>query len=96
MGVPLGEVGDDSVPHVGEQAVPLCVNVHVTPLFAGSFVTVAVKFCVALTTTLAEFGETETVMAGTVMLVEADLVGSATALAVMVTVKLLAGGPGAV
>jgi hypothetical protein len=62
----------------------------------GSFITVAVKLCVALTTTLAAVGETETLMAGTVMVVEPDLVGSATAVAVMVTVKLLAGGPGAV
>jgi hypothetical protein len=51
---------------------------------------------VVLTTTLAEFGETETLRAGTEMVVEADLVGSAVDLAVMVTVKLLAGGPGAV
>jgi nicotinamide mononucleotide (NMN) deamidase PncC len=65
-------------------------------LAEGSFVTVAVKFAVALTTTLAEAGKTETPMAGTVMVVEADLVGSAAAVALMVTVKVLAGGPGAV
>jgi hypothetical protein len=96
MGVPLAELADDIVPQAAPvQPVPDKVQVTLG-VAEGSFVTVAVKFCVVLTTTLAEFGETETVMAGTVMLVEADLVASAIALAVMVTVKLLAGGPGAV
>ncbi len=84
------------MPQPGEQAVPLCVKVHVTPLLAGSFVTVAVNCWVALTVTVGFVGEMLTLMAGTVIVVEADLLGSATEVAVMVTVKLLAGGPGAV
>jgi len=49
-----------------------------------------------LTGTLALPGETATVMAGTVIVAEPDLVVSAAEVAVMVTVRLLAGGPGAV
>lgn len=96
MGVPLAELGDESVPQAAP-VQPVPDNVQLTLGVAeGSFVTVAVKFWVVFTTTVAEFGETETVMAGTAIVVDADLVGSAVDLAVIVTVKLLAGGPGAV
>jgi hypothetical protein len=68
-------------------------TVHVTPLFAGSLVTVAVNFAVALACTVAVLGETETaIAAGTVMVAEADAEVLAAEVAVMVTVKLLAGG----
>jgi hypothetical protein len=94
--VPLAELVAESVPQVApEQPVPDKVQVTLG-VAEGSFVTVAAKFRVVLTTTLAEFGETETLTAGTEMVVEADLVGSAVDVAVMVTVKLLAGEPGAV
>jgi hypothetical protein len=84
-----------SVPQVAP-AQPAPDKVQATPPLAGSFPTVAVKFFVVLTTTLAAFGATATVMAGTVMVVDIDLVTSATDVALMVTVKVLAGGPGAV
>ena len=48
------------------------------------------------TCTVAEVGETETERAGTVIVALADFVGSATAVALSVTVRSLAGGPGAV
>jgi hypothetical protein len=68
-------------------------TVQVTPLFAGSLVTVAVKFAVPLVCTLAVLGEIETAMAaGTVMVAEADAEVLATEVAVIVTVKLAAGG----
>jgi len=51
---------------------------------------------VPLTGTLAVGGATETLIAGTVIVAEPDLVVSAAEVAVMVTVRLLAGGPGAV
>ena len=66
---------------------------HVTPWFAESLVTVAVNFAVALACTMAVLGETETAIAArTVMVAEADAEVLATEVAVMVTVKLLAGG----
>lgn len=65
-------------------------------MFAASLPTVAVKFAVPLTGTLALGGATATVIAGTVIAAEAFLVLSAAEVAVIVTVRLLAGGPGAV
>ena len=68
-------------------------TVHVTPLFAESLVTVAVNFAVALVCTVAVLGVTETaIAAGIRMVAEADAELLATEVAVMVTVKLLAGG----
>jgi hypothetical protein len=68
-------------------------TVHVTPLFAGSLVTVAVNFAVAPACTVAVLGVTETTIpAGTLMVAEFDADVLATEVAVMVTVKLLAGG----
>jgi hypothetical protein len=77
------------VPHgVGEQD-----TVQVTPLFVGSFVTVAVNCAVAPACTVAVLGVTETVIpVGTVTVADADAEVLATEVAVMVTVKLLAGG----
>jgi hypothetical protein len=84
------------VPHPGEHAVPPWLRAQVTPLFPASFPTVAVKVVVPFTATLALDGATATVMAGTVIVPEAFLVLSAAEVAVIVTVRLLAGGPGAV
>jgi hypothetical protein len=68
-------------------------TIQVTPLFAGSFVTVAVNCAVAPACTAAVLGVTETVIpAGTVTVADADAEVSATEVAVMVTVNLLAGG----
>jgi len=58
-------------------------------LFAGSFVTVTVKFCVPFTTTEAVEGETATAIGGaavTVIVAENDLVVSVAEVAVSVTV----------
>ena len=79
------------VPHP-EQTVPPWVRVQVTPLFAVSLLTVAVKLAVLPAGTLALGGATATVMAGTVMVAEFVLVVSATDVAVIVTVKVLGGG----
>ncbi len=97
MATPVAVVVGETLPHAGEHAAPLCVSVQLTlGVTEGSFITVAVNVGAAVTTTVAVIGETETVMAGTVIVVEADFVESAAAVAVMVSVKVLAGGPGAV
>ena len=84
------------MPQPGEHGAPLWVRVQVTPLLPASLPTVAVNDCVPFTGTLAVAGATETVMAGTVMVAELVLVVSATEVALTVTVRLLAGGAGAV
>ena len=56
----------------------------------------AVKSAVPLTCTVPEVGETEIVMAGTLINMGADFVLSAAEIAVRVTVKSVAGGLGAV
>ena len=65
-------------------------------MFPASFPMVAVKVAVPFTATLALDGATATVIAGTVIAAEAFLVLSAAEVAVIVTVRLLLGGPGAV
>jgi len=92
VAVPLAVLVGFTLPHAATEQVTL----QVTPLLLGSFVTVAVNWAVAVARTVALPGETETVMAGTVIVAEPDLVVSATEVAVRVTVRLLAGGPGAV
>lgn len=95
-GAPLAVVAGVIVPQPGEQAVPPCVRVHVTPRLRASLVTVAVKFCVPFTGTFAVPGDTATAMAGTVIVAEADFVVSAADVATMRTVRFAAGGAGAV
>ena len=94
-GAPLAVVGV-IVPQPGAQAAPPWVRVQVTPLFPASLLTVAVNACVAFTATLAMDGATATVIAGTVIVAEPILVTSAADFAVIVTVRSLTGGPGAV
>ena len=65
---------------------------QMTPLFVGSLVTVAVNFAVALASTLAVPGVTETAIAGITMVAKADAEVLVTEVAVMVTVKSAAGG----
>jgi hypothetical protein len=72
-------------PEVGEMD-------QVTPLFAGSLCTVAVKVCVAPAPTVADVGSTVTDSAGTVIVAAALRDESVTEVAVMVTVTSLAGG----
>jgi hypothetical protein len=57
-GLPLAVVADAIVPQPGEQPVPPCVSVQVTPLLLGSLVTVAVNCCVPLVATLTFAGVT--------------------------------------
>src|SRR5258708_9828109 len=89
MGVPLGELVGESVPQVApEQPVPDKVQVTVG-VAEGSFVTVAVKFCVPLTATDAVAGAIDTVIGGaamTVIVAVAVLVPSVAEVAVSVTV----------
>jgi hypothetical protein len=75
-----------TIPHAAPPH-PVPDTVHVTPLFALSFVTVAVKFCVAPTATPADVCESVTAIAGvTVTVADADLVPSEIEVAVSVTV----------
>jgi hypothetical protein len=90
VATPLAVVVGETVPHgVGEQD-----TVQVTPLFAESLVTVAVNCDVAPACTVAVLGvtETETVLAGIVMVAEAAFDESATEVAVTVTVKAAESG----
>jgi positive regulator of sigma E activity len=76
---------------------PVPVNVHVTlGVVEGSFVTVGVMVVELPAFTVAVVEATATVIAGTVMVAVPVLVLSAMEVAVRVTAKLLATGPGAV
>ena len=63
-----------------------------TPALLGSLVTVAVKICWVPAATVAPFGSTEIMIAGTTTFADADIVGVAAEVAVMVTVKSFDGG----
>src|SRR5207302_8150871 len=85
------------VPQPGEQGVPPCVSVQLTPLLLGSFVTVAVNCWVVFAVTLAVAGETETAIGTvTVTVATADFVVSAAEIAVTVTCAGLGTADGAV
>ena len=89
-----------TVPHVDdEHGVVPCVNVQMAPWLLESLLTVAVygvafNCVVAFTGMIALAGETETVMAGTVIVIEPCWVGSESEVATIVTDKSLAGGVG--
>ena len=88
-----------TVPHAGEQGIPPCVRVQVTPAFVASFRTVAVSSCATFMPMRTEVGETETEIGGggiTVNVAEADLVVSATEVAVIVTIAFAGTVAGAV
>ena len=94
VGAPLNVLVGESVPHVDAHAaggVP-CVIVQSTPPFAGSFRTVGVNVWVIFSGMMAETGETESPIASTVTVTEADFVESDIAVARMVTGKLAVGG----
>jgi len=86
-------LGRETLPHV-EHGIPPCVRVQVAKVLLGSLLTIAVNG-VALNCELestgmsALVGETETVIAGIVMVAEVDANGSATEVAVIVTVRSL-------
>jgi hypothetical protein len=88
VAVPLGVVVGATEPHWATEHV----TPQVTPLVAGSFVTVAVNCPVAPASTVAVAGATATAMAGIVIAIVAVFVISATDVTVRVTVRLLAGG----
>jgi hypothetical protein len=70
VAVPLGVAVGETLPHdVAEHD-----TVHVTPLLLGSLPTVAVNCAVAPASTVAVAGTTDTVIAGTVMVAEADAI----------------------
>ncbi len=83
----------EGVPHGAVEQETLQVTLGVAE---ESFVTVAVNIAEAPVFTVALGGAIVTVMAGTVMVAVPFFVVSATEVAVRVTVKVLAGGPGAV
>ena len=86
---PLGVGPGLMVPQVaGAQAAPPCDSVHVTPLLAPSLPTVAVNAVKPATATFAVGGATERVIAGTVIVVDANFVASAAEVAVMVMLRL--------
>ena len=84
----------ETLPHV-EHGTPPCVRVQLAEVLLGSLLTIAVNG-VALNCGLAStgmsavVGEAETVISGTVTVAELDANGSATEVAVMVTVRPLA------
>jgi len=99
VGVPLGVVALVIVPHAFEHALVPCVSVQLTPWLLESKLTLAVNgvafnCVVAFTGMIALGGETETVMAGTVIVIEPCWVASESEVATIVTDKSLAGGVG--
>ena len=88
--VPLEVVAEERVPHVGVGVVgqfdPFCTRDQETPLLLASLETVAVNCCVVPSKTLTVVGDTETETGGvTVSVAGADLVESATDVAVSIT-----------
>ena len=93
MPVPLaGEI----VPQLGEHGLPFRSSVQLMLPAPASLLTLPLIWREPATCTVAEVGETETERAGTVIIALANFVGSATAVALSVIVRPLAGGPGAV
>jgi hypothetical protein len=88
VATPLAVFSGETVPHgPGEHE-----TLQVTPLLLGSFATVAVNCVLAPACTVAESGETTTLIPGTVILAEAVALLLATAVAVKVTERSPAGG----
>jgi len=86
-GVPLGVAAGEIVPHGGEAQSTF----QLTPLFAGSLVTVAVNCALVPTGTVVGVGVTDTAIGGgvTVTVAEAAVEPAATAVAVILTSRLL-------
>ena len=60
VGLPLGVVTGDVLPHSEEHLVPFCESVQATPLLARSFPTVATNSCEMFSGSKALFGATVT------------------------------------
>jgi hypothetical protein len=88
VAAPLAVVVGDTLPHGAVEQL----TVQLTPLLAGSPVTVAVKLKVAPARTVAVPGAMETVIPGTVTVAAANAAAFVTELAVIVTPKSPAGG----
>ena len=86
-GAPLAAVVGETVPHGAVEQETL----QLTPANAGSLFTVAENCSIAPTCSTPVVGATETLMAETVIVAEADFDGFATEVAVTVTDRLLAG-----
>jgi hypothetical protein len=93
---PLLVLAAEIMPQAGEHEAPFCVRVQLTFPLLESLLTVPATCNELFTCTVADVGERATTRAGTVIVAEADFVESATALALSVTVRSPAGGPGAV
>lgn len=89
MVAPAGVVCGATVPHWGEQAAPFCVSVQFAPALVTSFWIVTVKSCVVFIARLAEVGATKTAIAERFIVYAANLLVSATAVAVMVATTLV-------
>jgi len=85
---PLAVFVGATVPHEGEHGALFKVGAQLTPVFAPSFLTVAMNCCVALIPMRTEAGETDTEIGGgvTVMVAVPALPGSATEVAVSLTI----------
>jgi hypothetical protein len=88
VGVPLGVVVGETLP----QGAVAQVTAQVTPALLASLFTVAVTCWAWPANIVPELAATVTVIAGTVIFAVPDLVGSATEVAVTVTVTSLSGG----
>ncbi len=92
MGAPLAVAVGEMLPHCG---TPHGCMDQVTPLFAGSLLTVAtILGTVWANCTVAAGAVTDTEIASTVMTIEDCAAGSATEVAVTVTGKSAGGGVG--
>jgi hypothetical protein len=65
---------------------------QLTPAFAGSFANVGVNACVIVSGIRAEAGESDSVMASTVTVVEPDFVASDIDVAIILTGRFAVGG----
>jgi hypothetical protein len=98
-GAPEALPAADNLPHE-PPLQPAPDNDQLTPLFCESLATVAAKFCVPLTETVVDVGDSVTMITGpagvTVIVAAADFVPSATDVAVSVTFAGVGTVPGAV
>ena len=95
MADPLVVLVAEIVPQAGEHDAPFCVKVQLTFPLLASLLTTPVTCNELFTCTVADVGERATARAATEIVADADFVGSATALALSITVRSVAGGPGA-
>lgn len=93
---PLGVLVGAIVPQAGEHDAPFCVSVQLMLPLLVSFATFPLTCNELLNCTVAGVAERLTTRAGTLIVAAADFVVSATEVALSVTCRSFAGGPGAV